>query len=111
MPESHRPFWSEKRVNGIVRLYKSCSVTPEAVLRILETTTHDLNGDQEHVYSYLKTMIGNMATKELQAFVRFMTGSSSSIEQRMQVQFTCLTGAARRPIAHTCSSLAIGAVG
>ena len=53
-----------------------------------------------HTHNYWK--YGN---KGATGFVRFVTGSSSLIEQRMQVQFNCLTGAARWPIAHSCSSV------
>ena len=99
MPESHHPFWTQRGVDGVVSLYKSLSVTASAILNILQCS-YVLTGDQERIFSYLILMIGNMQPKQLQFFLRFVTGSSSLVTKSIG----CLTGTARRPIAHTCSS-------
>ena len=44
-----------------------------------------------------------MKQHELTRFLRFVTGSSVLINEGIKVVFNNLTGAARRPISHTCS--------
>ena len=103
IPENHHPFWDKRGVGGVVSLYRSLAATPSAVLSILKCYPEP-TGDRERIFSYLKTLIGNLKPKELQHFLRFATGSSSLVTGSVTVEFNCLTGIARRPIAHTCSS-------
>ena len=102
VPMVHRSFWKAKGIDGIVSLYSSLSVTAAAVLKTLEAPC-DMTGDKERIYSYLRMMIGNFQSRELQCFLRFVSGSSSLTTNRIHVTFNHLSGAARRPIAHTCS--------
>ena len=60
--------------------------------------------NEERVYSYLTTMIGNMNTNELRSFLRFVTGSTVCSSNDILVTFNILSGLSRRPIAHTCDS-------
>ena len=46
-----------------------------------------------------------MKLEELRLFLRFITGSSVCIDKKIEITFNNLTGAARRPIAHTCSCM------
>ena len=102
IPESHQRFWNERGIDGIIAVYESLSVTSSTVLKALRCPAI-VTAEQERVFSYLKDMIGNLQSKELQSFLRFVTGSSSLITNTILVQFNCLSGVARRPIAHTCS--------
>ena len=60
--------------------------------------------NEERVYGYLTTMIGNMNTNELRSFLRFVTGSTVCSSNDILVTFNILSGLSRRPIAHTCDS-------
>ena len=65
----HRSFWKAKGIDGIVSLYSSLSVTAAAVLKTLKAPC-DMTGDKERTYSYLRMMIGNLQSRELQCFLR-----------------------------------------
>ena len=59
--------------------------------------------DQERVLTYLRQYVGSMSNEDLGQFLRFITGSSVCMPQKVDdVIFNTLTGVARRPIAHTC---------
>ena len=57
---------------------------------------------QERVYGYLRTMIGNSSSNQLRQLMRFITGSCVCNSDKITVQLNGLSGLARRPIAHTC---------
>ena len=56
------------------------------------------------MFSYLQQFIGDMKRAEIRRFLRFTTGSSVLLASNISVAFNSLSGLARRPIAHTCSS-------
>ena len=64
--------------------------------------TNTKNAAEERIYGYLVEMIGNMADEQLQAFLRFCTGSSVLIAPKLRIEFNRLDGFSRHPIAHTC---------
>lgn len=64
-----------------------------------------MNAAEERVYGYLTSFIGNMKLEELRLFLRFITGSSVCIDKKIEITFNNLSGAARRPIAHTCTCI------
>lgn len=57
---------------------------------------------QSRVSRYLKTMISNMSTNDLHAFMRFVTGSCTCITGEIKVSFNNVSGLQRRPTTHTC---------
>ena len=57
---------------------------------------------QLRISHYLTTMIGNMSTDELRAFMRFVTGSCACITDTIKVSFNNASGLNRHPVAHTC---------
>ena len=46
-----------------------------------------------------------MTCDDVQAFLRFVTGSSVCGSEAIAIQFNVLSRLGRRPIAHTCSNL------
>ena len=62
---------------------------------------HTSDPNQERIMMYLKQYIGSLNSEDLQRFLRFVTGTSC-IASKIKVVFNTLTGAARRPSAHTC---------
>lgn len=56
------------------------------------------------MFGYLQQYVGNMKQDEAQRFLRFVTGSSVCLSTKITLTFNGLTGAARRPMAHTCTS-------
>jgi hypothetical protein len=60
-----------------------------------------MNKAQQRVFGFLTSYVGNiMSMKSLRIFLRFVTGSSVVIGKNISVEFNCLSGLARRPIAH-----------
>ena len=71
------------------------------IAKLIEPFPMDSN--QQRIFTYLTSFIGNLTENEVSAFLRFVTGSSSLLAKGIQVSFNNLTGMARRPISHTCS--------
>ena len=61
------------------------------------------NASQERILRYLHQFIGNMGPDELRTFLSFVTRSSVCSALKIEVEFNMLSGASRRPIAHTCT--------
>ena len=61
-----------------------------------------LNETQDRVAGYLGVFVGNLSTDLLRRFLRFVTGSSVCLAEKIEVCFNNLDGLARRPISHTC---------
>lgn len=89
-------------VNGLYALYKAQSVSTEMVLKMLEEA-EGANPSKARVLSYLHQFVGNMGLDELRDFLRFVTGTSVCSTSPITVCFNSLVGAARQPIAHTCT--------
>ena len=102
IPDEHKPFWTEFGIDGINGLYTSLTVTSDKILKIIDGDCR--NPSEERVLGYLTSLIGNMGTNDLCNFLRFTTGSSVCIADKISVPFNCFSGLVRRPIAHTCSN-------
>ncbi len=104
VPVAHRKFWDGFSVLELYDLICSINATPGQILTSLLCNLEELNPAQARVFNFLLMFIGNMKTsEEVQRFLRFVTGSSVSVGKGISVTFNSLEGAARRPIAHTCS--------
>ena len=102
VPQQHHPFWDRMGVSGLFSLYQAQSACPATVLSMIEDA-EGLNATQERILGYLRQFIGNMGSDKLRTFLRFVTGSSVCSALKIQVEFNMLSGASRRPIAHTCT--------
>ena len=85
-------------------LHMSLCASPQRVLANLDEP-EELDLSQTRVFDYLKQFFGNMRIEELRWFLRFTTGSSVLLNNRINVTFNSLSELARRPIAHTCGSI------
>ena len=99
--EEEKLFWRNFSVNELHSLYLSLSATAEKVLNIIEEPVES-NCNQARVFNYLLQYIGNMRNDEVRRFLRFTTGSSVVIAERINVIFNAQSGLSRHPIAHTC---------
>lgn len=102
VPTYYHPFFQDFSVQNLYDLYRSLNATHESVLCILKVSD-EIDANQSRVFSYLKTFIGNLNPQDLSNFLRFTTGSSVMIDQKISVTFNTLCGLAQRPISHTCS--------
>ena len=107
IPPSHRQFWKGLSVRHLHEEYLALSASPGKVLELLSRTEDSTDGDEGRVFEYLVQYIGQMRSDEVQRFLRFVTGSSVCSTDKIEVSFNKLKGMARRPIAHTCSSLLV----
>ena len=96
------PFWESFSVDEFYSLYLSLSATPAKVLSILVEPLQE-NSSQAQVFEYLQQFIANMRMDEIRRFLRFTTGSSVLIAEKIAVTFNALSEISHRPIAHTCS--------
>ena len=58
-----------------------------------------MNSAQARVFGYLLQFVDNMKTEEVRRFVRFVTGSSALVVDKINVNFNHLSG-----LSHTCAS-------
>ena len=107
VPKLYQPFLERMGVAGLLLVYRAQSASPATVLRMLEDNEGQ-DATQERILGYLRQFVGNMGLDELRTFLRFVTGSSVCSALKIRVEFNRLSGASRRPIAHTCApSLAL----
>ena len=104
IPSLHLPFWTTKSPQDLYHIYQTLTATPAKVLNLLEDP-YCLNKAQRMVFGYLQQFIGSMTFEEVRVFLRFVTGSSVCTGKKIEVTYNTLSGAARRPIAHTCSNM------
>ena len=97
-------FWRKFSIDELHSMYMYMSATPEKVLNIIEEPIES-NPCEMRVFSYLQQYIGNMRNDEVRRFLRFTTGSSVLIAERITVAFNGATGLTRHPIGHTCPCL------
>ena len=102
IPEHHLSFWNQINTNDLFSLYQAQSVSAAMVLKIFEAAEGN-NPSEERVLSYIRQFVGNMGSDELRSFLRFVTGGSVCSSLEITIEFNALSGAARRPIVHTCS--------
>ena len=103
IPKQHRVFWRKMDVNNLLSIYYAQTVSPGTVLGMLEDAV-GVNANEERIIGYLRQYVGNLNTDCLRNFLRFVTGSVVCSTLKIVVTFNSLSGAERRPIAHTCAS-------
>lgn len=101
VPKPFEVFWKAYKVEEMYTLYKALNATTSSVLHMIDEP-EGMNCAQKRVFSYLMSFIGNMKRDDLRLFLRFVTGSSVMLAQKINVSFNNITGIARRPISHTC---------
>lgn len=101
VPNIYHAFWQTYTVRGVFDLYKALNATTTTVLKLIAEPP-EMNPAEDRIYSYLLTFVGNMKNNELRLFIRFVTGSSVVVAQKINISFNNLSGFARRPICHTC---------
>ena len=92
-------FWTEYGIND---LYTSLTFTSNKILKIIDGDCW--NPGEEWILAYQLSLIGNMGTNDIRNFLRFTTGSSVCIADKISVAFNSSSDLARHPIAHTCSN-------
>ncbi|KAK3107671.1 hypothetical protein FSP39_019581, partial [Pinctada imbricata] len=104
IPEVHyAQFWSQMSLDHLTVLYDRLKPTPNKVLACLRSETLFLTESRRRVYGYFKDFIRTLTERELEILLQFITGQACVPKRLITVQFSQLSGAERRPIAHTCS--------
>lgn len=99
-----KPMAALCAIQELYSVYLALCATPAKVLAILEEP-EQVNLCQLRVMGYLQQFVGNMKNDEVRQFLRFTTGSSVLVVNRISVTFNNLSGLARQPIAHTYGSV------
>lgn len=86
------------------KLYKALGATNASVINMI-VEPDDLDCNQSRILGYLKTFIGNLEQRDLQNFLRYVTGSSIMIIKNISILFNAVVGLGRRPIGRACNSL------
>lgn len=101
IPATHHPFWNEVNVGELYSWYTALNATPKRVIEKLEENV-DMSAAESRVFKFLITFIGDLNQEELRNFLRYVTGSSVLICERIKVTFNGVSGLGRSPISHTC---------
>ena len=104
VPKKHKPFWQAIGVEELRELYDAMTANPEKILEILVEPDYS-NINEQRVFGYLQQFVGEMKLDEAKRFLRFVTGSSVVTGEEITLSFNALSGAARCPLAHTCTNL------
>lgn len=104
IPKCHQEFWNNMSSQQLCTIYENLTVSPRKVNSLFNPPMA-LTRQEERIFNYLRTMVGNMKSKELRLLMRFITGSCVCSTSHIEVSFNSLSGLARRPIAHTCSCM------
>ena len=67
----------------------------------------NMNSAEERVLGYFLQFIGNLNPDELRLLLRFITGSSLVLDEKIDVAFNDTSGASRFPFAQTCSPVIV----
>ncbi len=103
IPEKHTQFWQGISVEHLHTIFDSMTANPSKVLEKIHEPLFS-NPNEQRVFNYLGQYIGEMKLDETKRFLRFVTGSSVLTDTDICVHFNALSGAARRPGAHTCTN-------
>ena len=91
---------------GIRSLYASFDATPEKVAALIEN--HFIEGElsilEVSIVNYVSMFVREMDKTMLHKFLVWSTGSPTMPSQ-FQLTFNAVSGAGRRPIAHTCGNI------
>lgn len=104
IPSTHQSFWNKKSPEELSEIYQRLTLSPKKVISLIAIPEICLP-QQDRVYQYLRTMIGNMNPGELRLFMRFVTGSCVCTTHKIEITFNSLAGFGRRPIAHMCTNM------
>ena len=101
----YKDLWKYSK-EDVFKVYEVMRVTPQRVLSMLseEPSTH-VHKCRLQILSYLKKYIRCLSRKELELFLRYITGSSLPVVESIKVIFHVNElGSLPHPIAHTCSA-------
>jgi hypothetical protein len=90
-------------VEALQNQFSSLQPTPAKVCRMF-IATPETPAEAESL-AHLKRWVKGLDDCSLRTFLRLSTGANVVIGNRIQVTFTSFTGAARRPIFHTCDNV------
>lgn len=87
-------------IEDLIAFYQSHEPTNTKVVSMLQA---DVCSDAEReAFNHLKKYVRGLDKSKLYAFLRFVTASDIIVTDKIQVSFSGITGAARRPVSHTC---------
>ena len=101
VPAIYHPFWKEVTIGELYSWYKALNATPKRVIEKL-VENEDMSAAESRVFKFLVTFIGDLNPEELRNFLRYVTGSSVLICERIKVTFNGVSGLGRSPVGHTC---------
>lgn len=98
-------LWRNFRKAEVDYLYDKMRLTTSKVLKIIRVNEMSLSKPQSQVLQFLKQYIRGLTPKELQSFLRYVTGSSLPVVQSINVMFHPQAGNFPLVYIHTCSSI------
>lgn len=91
-------------VPDLNKVYKKLVPSGKNIMKIL-SFPEALNVEEINTSNHLKRYVKELSSEKLGRFLRFCTGSDLLVSEKITVSFVNVTGLAKRPVAHTCSSL------
>lgn len=98
-------LWGNFRKTEVDQLYDKMRLTTPKVLQMICVDEMSLTKSQSQVLQFLKQYIKCLSPKELQSFLRYVTGSSLPAVDKINVLFHPQAGAVPLVYIHTCSAI------
>ncbi|XP_060595088.1 uncharacterized protein LOC132749376 [Ruditapes philippinarum] len=106
IPKSHMErFWSNVHLKTVSVLFRALKPTPERVIARLKTPLPLDSGIERMVFGFLKDLLTEMTTPELETFLQFVTGKKSVPREKITIKIKLGITKLRLPMVHTCSNM------
>ena len=91
IPSAHHDFWRKKSPEDICAIYQRLTVSLRKILSLIAVPEFK-SVQEDRVFQYLQTMIGNMQPEELCLPMRYITGSCVCTISNIGITFNSLAG-------------------
>ena len=101
-----KELWQDCRKEDVDDLFDNMNLTTSKVLQMIHLSNEvSLRKPQAEVLRFLKQYIRSLSPKELQCFVRYVTGSSLPVVKNIYITFHPHCGGFPFVYIHTCSAI------
>lgn len=102
---SCKELWGDFRKEDVDELYDRMKLTTSKLLGMIQVDEMVLTKPQSQVLQFLKQYIRSLSPKELQLFLRYVTGSCLPVVKNVKVVFHTHAGTVPMVFIHTCSAI------
>jgi hypothetical protein len=99
-------LWKDISIEDLNEVYQAQSPNPAKVLFLLSTDDNvECSAEESKAYGFLKRYVRSLDQKKCADFLKYCTGSTTVVVQKISVTFFKSTSIEPLPKAHTCGSV------